>query len=169
MRRNQQYKLHWDAELTPFNLVTEIVRYVTGLLYLAEPDVGGETLLPLADGGMAKHGCEGCERKAGLASERTQACYKCIDPQQDTMLQDCADPAHGVSVAPKAGRLALWYNYRADGSWEPGALHAGCPVLVGTKLAANIWLDRRDGVPMHTNTNWLDDEDEEEEEADDEF
>ena len=132
---DQQYKLHWDAELTPFNLVTEIVRYVTGLLYLAEPDVGGETLLPLADGGMAKHGCEGCERKAGLASERTQACYKCIDPQQDAMLQvsghdiagiwvaffkecqqyrcgqDCADPAHGVSVAPKAGRLALWYNY----------------------------------------------------------
>ena len=58
---DQQYKLHWDAELTPFNLVTEIVRYVTGLLYLAEPDVGGETLLPLADGEPPRYRCNlGC-------------------------------------------------------------------------------------------------------------
>ena len=68
-----------------------------------------------------------------------------------------------VSLTKKASPFQ-----RADGSWEPGALHAGCPVLVGTKLAANIWLDRRDGVPMHTNTNWLDDDDDEDDE-DDEF
>ena len=37
------------------------------------------------------------------------------------------------------------------------------------QLAANIWLDRRDGVPMHTNTNWLDDEGDDDEDEDDEF
>ena len=31
-------------------------------------------------------------------------------------------------------------------------MHAGCPVLVGEKIGANIWLDRIGGMPMLTKT-----------------
>eukprot|EP01045_Picozoa_sp_COSAG04_P011783 COSAG04_NODE_770_length_10444_cov_6.484872_3_plen_160_part_00 len=145
-----QYKFHWDAELTHHNLDNDMARYVTALLYLTDVEAGGETLLPLADEGMEGLGCAGCEQRPDLrASSRSQGCFECIAPRQDALLENCAEPGHGgLSVAPKAGRLVLWYNYDADGEWQPAALHAGCSVRAGEKLVANFWLDRRGGELM---------------------
>ena len=112
--------------------------------------MGGETLLPFAGAGLNETGCGGCDRTEGATVDRrANACYACLRPRAAELLADCASPDNpGVAVAPRAGRLLLWYNYQPDGTFEPAAMHAGCPVLVGEKWAANIWLDRRDGVPL---------------------
>ena len=89
-----QYKFHWDAELTHHNLDNDMARYVTALLYLTAVEAGGETLLPLADEGMAGLGCAGCEKRPDLrASSRSQGCFECIAPRQDALLARCAPSA----------------------------------------------------------------------------
>ena len=65
------------------------------------------------------------------------------------MLADCSSPSNsGVTIAPKVGRLALWYNYHADGRFDPSTIHAGCAVKAGEKFAANIWLAQLGGLPL---------------------
>jgi prolyl 4-hydroxylase len=56
-------------------------------------------------------------------------------------------------VAPRVGRLLLWYNYLPDGTFDPASMHAGCPVLAGEKWATNIWLDRKAGVPLFSDAS----------------
>lgn len=44
------------------------------------------------------------------------------------------------SVYPKRGDAILFYNQLPDGTLDHRALHGGCPVLQGTKWAANVWV-----------------------------
>ena len=53
-----------------------------------------------------------------------------------------------MAIKPQKGRALLWYNYNPNGTFHPGAMHAGCPVQAGEKYALNIWLDRRAGEPL---------------------
>jgi len=46
----------------------------------------------------------------------------------------------GVLVLPKRGSAVLFYNQLPDGQLDPDTEHQGCPVLHGTKYAANIWI-----------------------------
>ncbi|KAK7065904.1 Prolyl 4-hydroxylase, alpha polypeptide [Halocaridina rubra] len=46
----------------------------------------------------------------------------------------------GVSVAPVKGGAAFWYNIDDQGQLDSSSLHAGCPVLLGHKWAANKWI-----------------------------
>jgi prolyl 4-hydroxylase len=39
-----------------------------------------------------------------------------------------------VEVAPRAGRLVVWGNLRADGTPDPASLHEGLPVSAGAKM-----------------------------------
>jgi RimK-like ATP-grasp domain/2OG-Fe(II) oxygenase superfamily len=70
-----------------------------------------------------------------------------------------------IEINPRRGRLAIWHNYRADGTPDPASWHEGRPVLAGEKrtLAAFIYrpfleADARvrrfvcvdDGVPEET-------------------
>jgi hypothetical protein len=43
------------------------------------------------------------------------------------------------SVRPKALRAVLFYSQHPNGTLDPLSYHGGCPVLRGTKLAANLW------------------------------
>ena len=43
------------------------------------------------------------------------------------------------SVRPKALRAVLFYSQFPNGTLDPLSYHGGCPVLRGTKLAANLW------------------------------
>jgi hypothetical protein len=59
---DEQYKLHYDAGLDPhLEIPNDIVRYATLLLYLSDVDVGGETVMPFADGGLESAGCNDCD------------------------------------------------------------------------------------------------------------
>jgi hypothetical protein len=45
-----------------------------------------------------------------------------------------------LAVKPYAGRAVLFYSQLPDGRKDPKARHGGCPVLTGTKWAANLWI-----------------------------
>ena len=53
-----------------------------------------------------------------------------------------AQPAP-VRIAPRCGRLAVWFNYREDGSPEPAALHASLAVERGMKATVAYFVYRR--------------------------
>jgi hypothetical protein len=44
-----------------------------------------------------------------------------------------------LSVKPNHTRAVLFYSQFPDGTLDPKSMHGGCPVLKGTKLAANLW------------------------------
>ena len=43
-------------------------------------------------------------------------------------------PRMKVKIQPVKGSIAMWSNMRVDGAEEPFSYHAGCPVVVGTKI-----------------------------------
>lgn len=57
-----------------------------------------------------------------------------------TPVTDLTDCAAGLQVKPEAGSALLFYNLGADGAVDPFSLHAGCPVVKGTKWALNLWI-----------------------------
>jgi hypothetical protein len=58
-----------------------------------------------------------------------------------------------LAIQPRAGRAVLFYSQLPNGEMDPMAKHGGCPVLEGSKWAANLWVwntPRRDflGAPI---------------------
>ena len=52
-------------------------------------------------------------------------------------------PAIGVSVWPKKGSAAFWYNLHRNGEGDMLTKHAACPVLIGSKWVSNKWFHER--------------------------
>lgn len=52
-------------------------------------------------------------------------------------------PLLDLRIAPKAGRVVVFDNVRADGTPDPQTLHAGRPVEAGEKWLATLWLRHR--------------------------
>lgn len=59
-------------------------------------------------------------------------------------------PCLNQGALARAGDALLFYNLHADGSLDPHAMHAGCPVLGGVKWTATKWLHAE---PFHP--DWL--------------
>ncbi|EQC27947.1 hypothetical protein SDRG_14225 [Saprolegnia diclina VS20] len=57
-------------------------------------------------------------------------------PQPDSMT-DCTE---GLLVAPKKGKVIVFYSMLPDGSLDPVSLHGGCPVHDGVKYSGNKWV-----------------------------
>jgi len=49
----------------------------------------------------------------------------------------------GLSLKPKKGTVAFWYNLLANGEGDDRTRHAACPVLTGTKWVSNFWIHER--------------------------
>ncbi|XP_061886695.1 prolyl 4-hydroxylase subunit alpha-1-like isoform X1 [Entelurus aequoreus] len=49
----------------------------------------------------------------------------------------------GAAVWPKKGTAVFWYNLHPSGDGDYRTKHAACPVLVGSKWVANLWLHER--------------------------
>jgi len=49
----------------------------------------------------------------------------------------------GLSLKPKKGSVAFWYNLHANGEGDDMTRHAACPVLAGTKWVSNFWIHER--------------------------
>ena len=81
------------------------------LLYLSEPEEGGETAFPF-------------ERRSRL-----------YDP--DFSFENCDS---GVKVRPKMGDALYFENVFPDKSPDELSLHAGCPPSKGTKWVATKWI-----------------------------
>jgi prolyl 4-hydroxylase len=52
-------------------------------------------------------------------------------------------PKTGLSIPPQAGALLAWNNMTPDGVPNPNSLHAGCPVISGTKYILTKWYRTR--------------------------
>jgi prolyl 4-hydroxylase len=49
-------------------------------------------------------------------------------------------PKLNTIIKPEIGKLVIWDNTLEDGSSDPNSLHAGLPVIVGTKYIGVIWI-----------------------------
>ncbi|XP_051166616.1 prolyl 4-hydroxylase subunit alpha-1-like isoform X2 [Leptopilina boulardi] len=45
-----------------------------------------------------------------------------------------------ISLKPKKGAAAFWYNLKPNGKVDNSTMHSACPVISGFKWAANKWL-----------------------------
>ena len=52
-------------------------------------------------------------------------------------------PHLGISLRPKRGAAAFWYNLHRNGEGDDMTRHAACPVLAGTKWVSNFWIHER--------------------------
>ncbi|XP_042142857.1 prolyl 4-hydroxylase subunit alpha-1 [Ixodes scapularis] len=65
-------------------------------------------------------------------------------------------PHLGVRVSPKKGVALFWWNIKSSWEGDPLTLHAGCPVLYGSKWIANKWFGSYSNVfrmPCSPNQN----------------
>ena len=137
-KSGEKYSYHTDFTNPPgFSPNTN--RLLTLLVFLTDVENGGETHFPLADNNASESG------------------FKPTD--------SFCDLTQGVSVAPKMGDALLWYNMQPANqgvtllSKETRALHAGCAVHSGTKMAANFWFQNRHpvgscGLPQPDEGTW---------------
>lgn len=51
-------------------------------------------------------------------------------------------PKLNTIIKPETGKLIIWDNALEDGSEDPNSLHAGLPVITGTKYIGVIWIRR---------------------------
>jgi len=104
-----------------------LCRLATVLLYLNEPEKGGETAFPLADN--ETFSTEAWEKGEGWKCNLAQNCHK-----------------SNLVVKPEKGKAIMWYNHFLDkntgwlGELDQVSQHGGCDVLEGTKWVANLWL-----------------------------
>jgi prolyl 4-hydroxylase len=52
-------------------------------------------------------------------------------------------PALGLAIHPQRGSALFWYNLFKNGEGDESTMHAGCPVLIGSKWIANQWFRER--------------------------
>jgi prolyl 4-hydroxylase len=48
-----------------------------------------------------------------------------------------------VEIRPRVGRAVFWYNLDLEGNGDEKTLHAGMPVVNGSKVGMNIWTRER--------------------------
>ena len=148
-------------------------RFATILLYftsLGEND-GGETVFPLAWPPSSSEGNRPSDKDVLNELRNNPETIGILKPGswEEKMTVSCRTR---LSVQPKAMRAVLFYSQLPNGTLDPLSKHGGCPVLRGTKLAANLWTwsairPEFDGGPQRLGAVIDDEEDDDESSSED--
>ena len=127
-RDGQEYKDHSDGLTSP----NGGKRVATVLMFLREPDAGGETSFP-------------------MAAPRARARERAARAFADGELSACAwRDGRGMAVRPRRGDAVLFFSFDQNaetGAFEradPASTHASCPTSGGEKWTATKWIHERE-------------------------
>jgi prolyl 4-hydroxylase len=130
------YIPHYDSDASHVNK-----RVCTLILYLEEPEEGGETIFPMV------HTNSTIRHKATWSTEATTA--MAMNMWRDGI---CDKAARGESdvlaIKPKRGSAVLFYTLTPDGKVDPHSIHGSCPVLKGQKTVCQQWVNEAWMAPV---------------------
>jgi prolyl 4-hydroxylase len=115
----QQFRAHYDwldVNQGGYSVDTAGNRVTSFFVYLVANCTGGTTVFPQVD------------RPEGDAWCDTLKCK-----------EDNGQEVEWLEVQGKVGRAIFWHNLDPYGNPDPDTLHAGTPVVHGTKVGLNIW------------------------------
>lgn len=119
--KGQEYVAHHDGIVSKGNGEKRIA---TVLMFLREPEFGGETHFPDATPLPAT-------RSEFLGSR--------------AKLSDCGwNEGRGFSVIPRKGDAILFFSHHINGTSDDAANHASCPTLRGIKYTATKWIHEKE-------------------------
>ena len=131
------YELHVDTSHS-------VGRVATALIFLREPESGGETVFPWARTSTlrgADDGGEGRQRPPGVHG-RGRSIDELLSAKQVPSMEAigaCEDSPENeaVRIEPRVGRLVVFFSHDPQGrTLRPRSLHGSCPVKGGEKAIA---------------------------------
>jgi len=116
-------------------------RFATILLYLSDvgDEDGGETMFQHAWPVGTSEETKNIPLKETIRELREAGETTFLKPGswEETMLGYCRTR---LAIKPKESRAVLFYSQHPNGEEDKSSFHGACPVLNGTKWAANLWV-----------------------------
>ncbi|KAH9102448.1 hypothetical protein AeMF1_020961 [Aphanomyces euteiches] len=120
---------NWDPSTGGSN------RFATVFMYLSNVTVGGQSVFPQA---WMPEGHEHPPMPSETAA-LTDSLFD-RDSWEHDMVEKCSSR---LASYPRKTHAILFYSQKPNGEVDPMSRHGGCPVLEGTKWAANLWVWNR--------------------------